>query len=91
MRSWLVKVLLVFLVGVVAGFPLMGGMRAEAQVSATAFVVGPLRADADAGSAQEDRIAALEKQVADQAAAIAAAQSAGDNAWMLVSAALRCV
>jgi Amt family ammonium transporter len=88
MRSWLVKVLLVFLVGVVAGFPLMGGMRAEAQVSATAFVVGPLRADADAGSAQEDRIAALEKQVADQAAAIAAAQSAGDNAWMLVSAAL---
>ncbi|MCU1321434.1 MAG: ammonium transporter [Acidobacteriaceae bacterium] len=34
------------------------------------------------------RMAALEKQVADQTAAIAAAQTAGDNAWMLVSAAL---
>ena len=35
-----------------------------------------------------DRIAALEKQVADNATATAAAQTAGDNAWMLVSAAL---
>ena len=36
-----------------------------------------------------DRIAvALEKQAAEQTSAIAAAQSAGDNAWMLVSAAL---
>ena len=35
-----------------------------------------------------DRLAALEKASADQTAAIAAAQSAGDNAWMLVSAAL---
>ena len=35
-----------------------------------------------------DRLAALEKQQSDNAAAIAAAQSAGDNAWMLVSAAL---
>ncbi|CAN5611242.1 ammonium transporter [soil metagenome] len=34
------------------------------------------------------RMAALEKQVADQTAAIAAAQTAGDNGWMLVSAAL---
>ena len=38
--------------------------------------------------ATADRVAALEKTVADQSAAIAAAQSAGDNAWMLVSAAL---
>ncbi len=37
---------------------------------------------------QSDRIAALEKADTDQAAAIASAQSAGDNAWMLVSAAL---
>jgi Amt family ammonium transporter len=37
---------------------------------------------------QTDRIAALEKQVADSKIATAAAQSAGDNAWMLVSAAL---
>ena len=35
-----------------------------------------------------DRIAALEKQVADNTAAVAAAQTAGDNGWMLVSAAL---
>jgi ammonium transporter, Amt family len=88
MRSLLVKGFLVVLVGVVAGFPPMGTARAGAQVSAAAVVVGPLRADAGAGSAQEDRIAALEKQVADQAAAIAAARSAGDNSWMLVSAAL---
>ena len=35
-----------------------------------------------------DRLAALEKSSADQTAAIAAAQTAGDNAWMLVSSAL---
>ena len=35
-----------------------------------------------------DRIAALEKTASDNAKAIAAAQSAGDNAWMLTSAAL---
>ncbi len=41
-----------------------------------------------AGTSDSSRLAALEKQQADNAAAIAAAQSAGDNAWMLVSAAL---
>ena len=41
-----------------------------------------------AAQAPVDRVAALEKTVADQAAAIAAAQTAGDNAWMLTSAAL---
>ncbi len=35
-----------------------------------------------------ERMAALEKAVADNAAATTAAQSAGDNAWMLTSAAL---
>ncbi len=40
------------------------------------------------GTSDGARLAALEKQAADNAAAIAAAQSAGDNAWMLVSAAL---
>ncbi len=35
-----------------------------------------------------DRLAALEKSSAAQAAAIAAAQTAGDNAWMLASSAL---
>jgi ammonium transporter, Amt family len=43
---------------------------------------------APATPATADRLAALEKTSADQATAIAAAQSAGDNAWMLVSAAL---
>ena len=41
-----------------------------------------------AGTSEADRIAALEKQNADNAALIAAAQTSGDNAWMLVSAAL---
>ena len=41
-----------------------------------------------ADAATADRLAALEKSSAAQAAAVAAAQSAGDNAWMLVSAAL---
>jgi Amt family ammonium transporter len=39
-------------------------------------------------ASQADRLAVLEKQVADNTAATAAAQTAGDNAWMLVSAAL---
>ena len=38
--------------------------------------------------ATADRLAALEKSTAAQAAAIAAAQTAGDNAWMLTSSAL---
>ena len=39
-------------------------------------------------TASTDRLAALEKSNADNTAAIAAAQTAGDNAWMLTSAAL---
>ena len=45
-------------------------------------------AAATTGMSQAGRIAALEKQNADNAALIAAAQTAGDNGWMLVSAAL---
>ncbi|HVG27259.1 MAG TPA: hypothetical protein VM865_06615, partial [Acidobacteriaceae bacterium] len=52
---------------------LSGGARALAQTAATAST---------------DRMAALEKSAAQNATAIANAQSAGDNAWMLVSAAL---
>ncbi len=37
---------------------------------------------------QADRLAALEKTSAEQAKAIASAQTDGDNAWMLVSSAL---
>jgi Amt family ammonium transporter len=54
---------------------LLSGSSLLAQVSSTA-------------ASQPDRLAALEKASADQTAAIAAAQTAGDNAWMLVSAAL---
>src|SRR6201992_2627416 len=45
-------------------------------------------AAAPAAAAQTDRLTALEKSSAEQAAAIAAAQSSGDNAWMLTSSAL---
>ena len=54
-------------------FGALGGSVARGQTAATP---------------QTDRIAALEKQAGDNATAIAAAQTAGDNAWMLVSAAL---
>jgi ammonium transporter, Amt family len=57
----------------------VGGSVATAQMPGTA---------APATMSQTDRLAALEKSSADQAAAIAAAQSAGDNSWMLVSSAL---
>ncbi len=50
--------------------------------------VAMAQAAAPATPATADRLAALEKTSADQATAIAAAQTAGDNAWMLVSAAL---
>ncbi len=40
------------------------------------------------GTASTDRLAALEKSATDSAVKIAAAQSAGDNAWMLTSALL---
>jgi Amt family ammonium transporter len=43
---------------------------------------------AQGASSQTERIAALERSVADNATAAANAQSAGDNAWMLTSAAL---
>ncbi|QHN05267.1 ammonium transporter [Granulicella sp. WH15] len=71
------------LVGVVAGGPLVMAQEAAPVVSAPAMVSATA-----AGGTQTDRIAVLEKQVTDQATAIAAAQTAGDNAWMLVSAAL---
>ncbi len=50
---------------------------------ASGFALGQMPA-----TGQTDRVAALEKQAEDNAAAIAAAQTAGDNAWMLTSAAL---
>jgi ammonium transporter, Amt family len=76
MRRSVVSVFLIFLFALMVGGSVVGGSRVMAQTAASV-----------AGN-QTDRIAALEKQNADNVAAIAAAQSAGDNGWMLVSAAL---
>ena len=57
----------------------LGGSLATAQTPGSA---------APSTASETDRLAALEKSSAEQTAAIAAAQSAGDNSWMLVSSAL---
>ena len=86
MRSKFGKVLLGLCLGVLAGCPLVGLTKAKAQVPfAAAWVAAP---DPSAAGAEADRIAALEKKLNDQAVAIAAAQTAGDNSWMLMCAAL---
>src|SRR5438309_1552918 len=72
--------LLVWCLGVLAFSPLLTGLSAHAQQASTQ-VSAPTASDSP-------RLAALEKQLADQSAAIANAQTAGDNGWMLVSAAL---
>src|SRR5260370_4883785 len=77
MRLPVVKVFLACLFALILGGSVMGGSVVMAQTAAPV-----------AGTTQTDRIAALEKQAADNATAIAAAQTAGDNGWMLVSAAL---
>ena len=79
LAKWTLLLYLVFL-GACGGV-LMGGGVARAQVSGVPPVANPVASDSQ-------RLAALEKQAADNATAIAAAQMAGDNAWMLVSAAL---
>ncbi|MGC2400437.1 MAG: ammonium transporter [Acidobacteriaceae bacterium] len=66
---------------VIRAFVLVMGVLATGSVAMA-------QAAAPATPATADRLAALEKTSADQATAIAAAQTAGDNAWMLVSAAL---
>jgi ammonium transporter, Amt family len=83
MRLSVAKVFLFSLFVLIAGVPVIGGARMMAQTAAPAMT-----ASSSATTSQADRIAALEKQNADNAAAIAAAQTAGDNGWMLVSAAL---
>ncbi|MBS1798371.1 MAG: ammonium transporter [Acidobacteria bacterium] len=62
--------------------PIVAGQNAMAQTAAS-----PVPAS-QAPASQIDRIAALEKQAAANATAISSAQTSGDNAWMLVSAAL---
>jgi ammonium transporter, Amt family len=65
-------------------------LRVLVLLAAASFLGGLATAQplGQADAATADRLAALEKNSAAQAAAVAAAQSAGDNAWMLVSAAL---
>ena len=79
-RRPVVKVFFVVLFALLAGGTVASGTQMLAQTAAAATSSG------SPGAAE--RIAALEKQNAENAAAIAAAQAAGDNAWMLVSAAL---
>src|SRR5580700_7112468 len=81
MRLRAAKVYLSVLFVLIVGGATIDGVQVMAQTTA------PTSAAAMPAS-QADRIAALEKQNADNAAAIAAAQMAGDNGWMLVSAAL---
>ncbi len=76
MRLRTAKVFLSLLFVLIAVGSVVGGERAMAQTTSAA------------PASDAARIAALEKQNSDNAALIAAAQSAGDNAWMLVSAAL---
>ena len=77
MRFSAVKVFLVLLFAMIFGGSVLTGSAVMAQTTAPVT-----------GTTQTDRIAVLEKQAADNATAIAAAQTSGDNAWMLVSAAL---
>jgi Amt family ammonium transporter len=72
MRVAVVKVFLGLLLTFFVGMPMLAGQSAMAQTPA----------------GQSDRIAALEKQATANTTAISAAQTSGDNAWMLVSAAL---
>src|ERR1700734_2815734 len=76
MRLRAAKVFLSLLFVLIAVGSVVGGVRGMAQTATVAPTT-------DAA-----RIAALEKQNSDNAALIAAAQTSGDNAWMLVSAAL---
>jgi Amt family ammonium transporter len=80
MRLPVAKVFLSLLFVLIVGGSVMGGSLMLAQTAAPGA--------SSLSMSQADRIAALEKQNSDNAALIAAAQTAGDNAWMLVSAAL---
>jgi Amt family ammonium transporter len=83
MRLSAVKVVLCLTLVLMFGGMVLGGGAAMAQTAAPVAV-----ASTTDGTGNSARLAALEKQAADNAMAIAAAQTSGDNAWMLVSAAL---
>jgi Amt family ammonium transporter len=73
-----------FCLSLLCFFALVSTMPGVAMLSAQSApaATGPVAATT------ADRLAALEKQVADNATATAAAQTAGDNGWMLISSAL---
>ncbi|HZY63499.1 MAG TPA: ammonium transporter [Edaphobacter sp.] len=73
MRVRVAKSFVTFLFVLILGGSILSAVPAVAQMPATP---------------ETNRIAALEKRADENAAAIAAAQTSGDNAWMLVSAAL---
>jgi ammonium transporter, Amt family len=83
MRLSAVKVVLCLTLVLMFGGMVLGGGAAMAQTAAPVAVASPT-----GGTSDSARLAAIEKQAADNATAIAAAQTSGDNAWMLVSAAL---
>jgi Amt family ammonium transporter len=81
MRSGFTRYPLVVLcLGLLFAAPLFVGFAAYAQPVATT--------SAAPATPDSERIATLEKQLAAQSTTIANAQTAGDNGWMLVSAAL---
>ena len=86
MRLSVARVYLSLLFVLIVAGSVFGGSRVMAQTAAPAASSSAPAASAKLSDG--DRIAALEKQNADNAALIAAAQTSGDNAWMLVSAAL---
>ena len=88
MRSRQVRVWLLLGMAVLAGLPPLGLTRASAQAPAPPVAVTQPVAGSPQASSDADRIAALEKRVADQSQAIATAQMSGDNSWMLTSSAL---
>ncbi len=69
-------------VALLPGSMLLNATPLHAQTTA------PFTLNQSQSQAETQRIATLEKQVADATAAAAAAQTAGDNGWMLVSSAL---
>ncbi len=71
------------ILGMLLAMAAPGSMRAQ-----TAAAPAMTAASAGDTGPQAAKIAELEKQVAANATAVAAAQTAGDNGWMLVSAAL---
>jgi Amt family ammonium transporter len=86
MRSMGLRVWLVMWAAVVAGGPLISGVPANAQGPVVAAWVAPALTVSQGADA--DRIATLEKKLDEQQTAIEHAQMAGDNSWMLMSAAL---